>query len=58
MYNPAENSVLVQTDVDGGTYELYMIPKEAGRDMAPVCLLSAAALLPVCGTIGSMLSAV
>eukprot|EP00250_Pteridium_aquilinum_P020114 c24708_g1_i4 orf=186-3830(-) len=32
-YNPAENAVLVCSDVDGGSYELYMIPKDAaGRD--------------------------
>jgi hypothetical protein len=38
-YNPAENAVLVQTDVDGGSYELYMVPKDsAGRDVAPVGL--------------------
>lgn len=34
-YNPAENAVLVQTDVEGGTWELYSLPKEAsGRDSA------------------------
>ena len=36
-YNPAENAVLVQTDIDGGSYELYQVPKDgAGRDVAPV----------------------
>eukprot|EP00245_Coleochaete_scutata_P006026 TRINITY_DN20136_c0_g1_i1.p1 TRINITY_DN20136_c0_g1~~TRINITY_DN20136_c0_g1_i1.p1 ORF type:complete len:1228 (-),score=277.17 TRINITY_DN20136_c0_g1_i1:960-4643(-) len=31
-YNPAENAVLITSDVDGGTYELYVIPKDsAGR---------------------------
>lgn len=31
-YNPAESAVLICSDVDGGTYELYVIPKEsAGR---------------------------
>ena len=38
-YNPAENAVLVQTDVEGGTYELYALPKDAaGREVAPVRL--------------------
>lgn len=36
-YNPAENAVLVQTDVEGGSYELYQVPKDAaGREVAPV----------------------
>ena len=29
----------MQTDVDGGSYELYIIPKEGSRDMAPVSAL-------------------
>lgn len=28
-YNPAENAVLVCSDHDGGSYELYVIPKDA-----------------------------
>ena len=36
-FNPAENAVLVQTDVEGGSYELYAVPKDAaGREVAPV----------------------
>ncbi|RMZ57579.1 hypothetical protein APUTEX25_001779, partial [Auxenochlorella protothecoides] len=33
-YNPAEHSVLVWSDVDGGGYELYALPREpaAGKD--------------------------
>ena len=31
-YNPAENAVLVQTDVEGGTWELYSLPREGGRE--------------------------
>jgi coatomer subunit alpha len=33
-YNPAENAVLVQTDVDGGTWELYTLPRDGagGRE--------------------------
>ncbi|GLI66143.1 hypothetical protein VaNZ11_009877 [Volvox africanus] len=35
-YNPAENALLITSDVDGGSYELYSIPKEAARgDTAP-----------------------
>jgi len=34
-YNPAENAVLLCSDVDGGSYELYIIPKESsGRSEA------------------------
>jgi hypothetical protein len=35
-YNPAENAVLLTSDVDGGSYELYKIPKDARGDNAPV----------------------
>ncbi|XP_044509861.1 coatomer subunit alpha-2-like [Mangifera indica] len=28
-YNPTENAVLICSDVDGGSYELYTIPKES-----------------------------
>ncbi|KAK8529965.1 hypothetical protein V6N13_102853 [Hibiscus sabdariffa] len=32
-YSPTENAVLICSDVDGGTYELYMIPKDSiGRN--------------------------
>ena len=42
-YNPAENALLITSDVDGGSYELYAIPKEAARgDTAPVRAASAA----------------
>jgi len=34
-YNPAENCVLVCSDADGGSYELYVIPKDgSGRSEA------------------------
>ena len=37
-YNPAENAVLITSDVDGGSYELYVVPKDAsGRSDTPVC---------------------
>lgn len=35
-YNPAENAVLLTSDVDGGSYELYKIPKDARGDSTPV----------------------
>lgn len=35
-YNPAENAVLLTSDVDGGSYELYNIPKDSRGDAAPV----------------------
>jgi hypothetical protein len=36
-YNPAENALLITSDVDGGSYELYIVPKETARgDTAPV----------------------
>jgi coatomer protein complex subunit alpha (xenin) len=35
-YNPAENAVLLTSDVDGGSYELYSIPKDARGDSSPV----------------------
>eukprot|EP00891_Asterochloris_glomerata_P008996 jgi/Astpho2/8996/fgenesh1_pm.00133_%23_27_t len=28
-YNPAENAVLITSDIDGGTYDLYVVPKDA-----------------------------
>ncbi|MEW5314346.1 MAG: hypothetical protein WDW38_005854 [Sanguina aurantia] len=35
-YNPAENALLITSDVDGGSFELYIIPKESARgDTAP-----------------------
>ncbi len=38
-YNPAENAVLITSDVDGGSYELYVVPKDAsGRSDTPVSL--------------------
>ncbi len=38
-YNPAESAVLITSDVDGGSYELYLVPKESARgDTAPVSM--------------------
>jgi hypothetical protein len=37
QYNPAENALLITSDVEGGVFELYIIPKESARgDTAPV----------------------
>lgn len=30
-YNPAENALLITSDVDGGTYELYMVPRDTAK---------------------------
>ena len=35
-YNPAENAVLVSSDADGGSYQLYMVPKDGRSDPSPV----------------------
>ena len=35
-YNPAENAVLITSDVDGGTYDLYVVPKDARGGEASV----------------------
>ena len=41
-YNPAENAVLLTTDHDGGSYELFSIPKDAsGASVASDPFLSA-----------------
>ncbi|KAF5827283.1 WD40-repeat-containing domain protein, partial [Dunaliella salina] len=35
-YNPAENALLITSDLDGGSFELYIVPKETARgDSAP-----------------------
>ena len=35
-YNPADNAVLITSDAEGGSYELYVIPKDHRGDPAPV----------------------
>lgn len=35
-YNPAENAVLVSSDADGGSYQLYMVPKDGRADSGAV----------------------
>ena len=35
-YNPAENAVLVSSDADGGSYQLYMVPRDSRSDPSPV----------------------
>ena len=39
-YNPAENAVLLTSDVDGGSYELYLIPKDANGASVVSCLFA------------------
>lgn len=34
-YNPAENALLVTCDADGGSFELYAIPKDSRGDASP-----------------------
>lgn len=34
-YNPAENALLLTSDADGGSYELYAIPKDSRGDASP-----------------------
>ncbi|KAK9847289.1 hypothetical protein WJX84_005223 [Apatococcus fuscideae] len=34
-YNPADNAVLITSDAEGGSYELYVIPKDHRGDPAP-----------------------
>lgn len=36
-YNPAEHAVLLTSDSDGGSFELYMLPKDINRgETSPV----------------------
>ena len=38
-FNPAENAVLVSSDADGGSYQLYIVPKDGRSDSGSVrCL--------------------
>lgn len=37
-YNPAENAVLVGSDAENGSYELYVVPKDAKGESSPVSL--------------------
>jgi hypothetical protein len=47
-YNPAENAVLINTDAEGGSYELFMIPKDAGNNRAePQVTVDAVSNLPL-----------
>ena len=39
-YNPAENAVLLTSDVDGGSYELYLIPKDANGNSVVSCFFA------------------
>lgn len=35
-YNPAENAVLLGSDADNGSYELYVVPKDSKGEASPV----------------------
>ena len=35
-FNPAENAVLVSSDADGGSYQLYIVPKDGRADSGSV----------------------
>ena len=49
-YNPAENALLITSDQDGGSYELFIVPRDAGGrlDMTPPVRRSGWAALRVC----------
>jgi hypothetical protein len=35
-YNPAENAVLLGSDAENGSYELYVVPKDSKGEASPV----------------------
>lgn len=35
-YNPAENAVLLGSDTDNGSYELYIVPRDSKGEASPV----------------------
>lgn len=35
-YNPAENAVLLGSDADNGSYELYIVPRDSKGEASPV----------------------
>lgn len=38
-YNPAEHAILLTNDADGGTFELYILPRDSARgDSSPVSI--------------------
>lgn len=39
-YNPAENAVLLGSDADNGSYELYVVPRDSKGEASPVRLLN------------------
>ena len=54
-YNPAENAVLLGSDAENGSYELYVVPKDSKGEASPVstfascivCLMTVPAFAPV-----------
>ncbi len=45
-YNPAENAVLLGSDAENGSYELYLVPKDSKGEASPVCHFSIQCILP------------
>ena len=45
-YNPAENAVLLGSDAENGSYELYVVPKDSKGEASPVSRLSFKCILP------------
>lgn len=41
-YNPAENAVLLGSDAENGSYELYIVPKDSKGEACPVSAASTA----------------
>ena len=39
-YNPAENAVLLGSDAENGSYELYVVPKDSKGEASPVSRLN------------------
>ncbi len=50
-YNPAENAVLLGSDAENGSYELYVVPKDSKGEASPVSHLSIGSISPTltCG---------
>lgn len=44
QYNPAERAVLLTSMAEGGSYELYVIPKEANAESMP-CVYQVRAMI-------------
>ncbi len=45
-YNPAENAVLLGSDAENGSYELYVVPKDSKGEASPVSHVSTECISP------------